>query len=176
MLKTVGFPSSRTGDQTIVDGDLVIGTAGKGIDFSANGGDVLTQYDQETWNPGYRAGAATFTYPTYRYGKYIRVGNVVHVFGRIATNSIAGGGAGDFVYLTGLPFVNASDSQVGVSLIYAGSFNSNTPCAGFLNLSSNEVLLHYRATSVSSAAVTTYADLLNGSDKNDIAFQFSYTV
>jgi hypothetical protein len=25
MLKTVGFPSTRTGDQTIVDGNLVIG-------------------------------------------------------------------------------------------------------------------------------------------------------
>jgi hypothetical protein len=36
MLKSVGFPSTRTGDQTIVDGNLVIGTAGKGIDFSAD--------------------------------------------------------------------------------------------------------------------------------------------
>ena len=36
MLKTVGNPSTRYGDQTIVDGNLVIGTAGKGIDFSAD--------------------------------------------------------------------------------------------------------------------------------------------
>lgn len=35
MLKTVGNPSTRFGDQTIVDGNLIIGTAGKGIDFSA---------------------------------------------------------------------------------------------------------------------------------------------
>lgn len=38
MLKTVGNPSTRYGDQTIVDGNLVIGTAGDGIDFSANQG------------------------------------------------------------------------------------------------------------------------------------------
>ena len=36
MLKTVGFPSTRTGNQTIIDGNLVIATAGKGIDFSAD--------------------------------------------------------------------------------------------------------------------------------------------
>lgn len=36
MLKTVGNPSTRFGDQTILDGNLVIGTAGKGIDFSAD--------------------------------------------------------------------------------------------------------------------------------------------
>jgi hypothetical protein len=31
MLKTVGNPSTRFGDQTIVNGNLVIGTAGKGV-------------------------------------------------------------------------------------------------------------------------------------------------
>ena len=36
MLKTVGNPSTRYGDQTIVDGNLVIATAGKGIDFSGS--------------------------------------------------------------------------------------------------------------------------------------------
>jgi hypothetical protein len=52
MLKTVGFPSTRTGDQTIVDGNLVIGTAGKGIDFSANTGapgmtsELLDDYEE----------------------------------------------------------------------------------------------------------------------------------
>lgn len=38
MLKTVGNPSTRYGDQTIVDGNLVVGTTGKGVDFSANSG------------------------------------------------------------------------------------------------------------------------------------------
>lgn len=55
MLKTVGFPSTRTGDQTIVDGNLVIGTAGKGIDFSATPGtgtsELLSDYEEGTWTP-----------------------------------------------------------------------------------------------------------------------------
>jgi hypothetical protein len=46
MLKAIVNSPVRNGDQTIIDGNLVIGTAGKGIDFSANGGDVLSQYDE----------------------------------------------------------------------------------------------------------------------------------
>ena len=34
MLKTVGNPSTRYGDQTIVDGNLVIGTAGAGVVYT----------------------------------------------------------------------------------------------------------------------------------------------
>lgn len=41
MLKTVGNPSTRYGNQTIINGNLVIGTAGNGIDFSATPGTGL---------------------------------------------------------------------------------------------------------------------------------------
>ncbi len=57
MLKTVGFPSTRTGDQTILDGNLVIGTAGKGINFSADPSapgmtsELLDDYEEGTWTP-----------------------------------------------------------------------------------------------------------------------------
>jgi hypothetical protein len=55
MLKTVGNPSTRFGDQTIVNGNLVIGTSGKGIDFSAIPGtgtsELLADYEEGTWTP-----------------------------------------------------------------------------------------------------------------------------
>ena len=61
MLKTVGFPSTRTGDQTIVNGNLVFGTAGKGIDFSATPGtgtsELLNDYEEGTWTPTDASGA-----------------------------------------------------------------------------------------------------------------------
>ena len=37
------------GNATLSTGNLVIGTSGKGIDFSAAGGTVLTQYEQSTY-------------------------------------------------------------------------------------------------------------------------------
>jgi hypothetical protein len=75
MLKTVGNPSTRSGDQTIVNGNLVIATAGKGIDFTANGGDVLSQYDEGTWTPGFVNG--TFTLSGFNRGHYTRIGRQV---------------------------------------------------------------------------------------------------
>ena len=75
MLKTVGNPSVRSGDQTILNGNLVIGTAGKGIDFTANGGDVLSQYDEGTWTPGFVNG--TFTLSGFNRGHYTRIGRQV---------------------------------------------------------------------------------------------------
>lgn len=56
MLKTVGNPSTRYGDQTIIDGNLVFGTAGKGIDFSANPSapgmtsELLDDYEEGTFD------------------------------------------------------------------------------------------------------------------------------
>jgi hypothetical protein len=61
MLKTVGFPSTRTGDQTIIDGNLVIGTSGKGIDFSATPGtgtsELFDDYEEGTFTPTDNSGA-----------------------------------------------------------------------------------------------------------------------
>jgi hypothetical protein len=61
MLKTVGFPSSRTGDQTIINGNLVIATSGKGIDFSATPGtgtsELFNDYEEGTWTPTDGSGA-----------------------------------------------------------------------------------------------------------------------
>jgi hypothetical protein len=66
MLKTVGFPSTRTGDQTIVDGNLVIGTAGKGIDFSADPAapgmtsELLDDYEEGTQQPSQQVNLCSF--------------------------------------------------------------------------------------------------------------------
>ncbi len=79
MLKTVGNPSTRYGDQTIVGGNLVLGTAGKGIDFSANGGNVLTQYDEGTWTATLTGTGGAPTTPVTVNGTYTQVGRQVTV-------------------------------------------------------------------------------------------------
>jgi hypothetical protein len=77
-------------------GNLVPATAGKGIDFSANGGDVLSQYDEGTWTP--TGNGVTFSSAS---GKYTRIGNLVTctftaAFPITADTSTA--------YISGLPF------------------------------------------------------------------------
>lgn len=113
MLKTVGFPSTRTGDQTIVNGNLVIGTAGKGVDFSIDPSapgmtsELLDDYEEGTWTPtGFNITFASAS------GKYTKVGNVVHCtfsagFPTTTNGSVA--------YITGLPFLANSEGGVGMS-------------------------------------------------------------
>lgn len=80
--------------------------AGKGINFSANGGDVLTQYDEGTWTPTDASGAGlTFASAT---GKYTRIGRQVTYFAWVTYPTTASGAA---AVIGGLPFVAASTND-----------------------------------------------------------------
>jgi hypothetical protein len=111
MLKTVGNPSTRFGDQTINNGDLIIGTAGDGIDFSANTpaagmtSQLLDWYEEGTWTPTL-GGNATYTA---RSGKYTRIGRVVYFSGDLTVNVL---GTGSLNAIDGLPFSAAGNNAV----------------------------------------------------------------
>ena len=107
MLKTVGFPSTRTGDQTIVAGNLVIGTAGNGIDFSATPGtgtsELLDDYEEGNWTPTLVSTGATFTY-SLQQGKYTKIGRQVFVTADIYMNVGASGTLTNTLAIQSLPF------------------------------------------------------------------------
>jgi hypothetical protein len=115
MLKTVGFPSTRTGDQTIVDGNLVIGTSGKGIDFSATPGtgtsELLNDYEEGTFTPTITASSGTFTTVSAS-GTYTKIGRQVTIQLRV-TITDAGTAAGAIKYT--LPFTSAANTFGGVA-------------------------------------------------------------
>ena len=141
MLKTVGFPSTRTGDQTIVDGNLVIGTAGKGIDFSADPSapgmtsELLDDYEEGTWTPAVTSGATGITYVA-QVGSYTKIGRVVNFSFNLvisaasaaAANFKVGGlpftaggfGSGSFAYDNGT-FVNSSTTNMPMIFVGSGS-------------------------------------------------------
>lgn len=105
MLKTVGNPASRTGDQTIVAGNLVIGTSGKGIDFSANPNpagmtsELLNDYEEGTWTPTDGSGAGlTFTLGDCTYTK---IGRQITVVGKVTYPNTANTAN---MSIAGLPF------------------------------------------------------------------------
>lgn len=113
MLKTVGFPSTRTGDQTIVAGNLVIGTAGKGIDFSADPNapgmtsELLSDYEEGTWTPAYTNWT---TNPTTNNATYTRVGRLVTVT-YVANDGVSVAGNSE---ISGLPFTSKSSNGASV--------------------------------------------------------------
>jgi hypothetical protein len=111
MLKTVGNPSTRFGDQTIVNGNLVIGTSGKGIDFSATPGtgtsELLSDYEEGTWTPNQGSGL-TVVGAFSSNGTYTKIGRQVTINGRVngATSIAAALGS---VICTNLPFATSGD-------------------------------------------------------------------
>jgi len=137
MLKTVGFPSIRTGDQTIVDGNLVIGTAGKGIDFSANPNpagmtsELLDDYEEGTWTPIVTSTSGTITTVGAVSGTYIKVGSQVTVFADISITTLGTGS--NALRVAGLPFapntsIMASYTPTGVNFgpaLSVGGFTTN---------------------------------------------------
>lgn len=115
MLKTVGNPSTRFGDQTITNGNLVIGTAGKGINFSATSqatgmiSELLDDYETGTWNPV--ANSLTFSGTLVLEGRYVKIGNLVFIsFTVKATTSTSS--TANSTNFTGLPFAVAAASSI----------------------------------------------------------------
>jgi hypothetical protein len=100
-------PITLPGDVTLSTGNLVIGTSGKGIDFSATPGtgtsELLDDYEEGTWTPG--VGNQTVVGAYSSSGTYTKVGRMVTVFGYAAGSTSIAGGAGSF--FTGLPFTPA---------------------------------------------------------------------
>jgi hypothetical protein len=93
-----------TGDMTFPNGDLIFGTAGKGVCLgvtSNTDANTLDDYEEGTWTPAYEGSSTAGTGVTGD-GQYTKIGNLVHVdFGFV--NVTTSGAAGD-LRITGLPF------------------------------------------------------------------------
>jgi hypothetical protein len=111
--------NSFTGDQTLSNGNLVVGTAGKGIDFSANpnaGGmtsELLTAYEEGTWTVNfYDAASGGNASSTTATGYYTRVGNRVTCNFGVGSISTAGMTPANSFYFS-LPFTSKATSGFG---------------------------------------------------------------
>ena len=108
-----------------VSDNIVIGTSGKGIDFSATSGtgtsELLDDYEEGTFTPDLTCatpGTLAVVYNTQR-GRYQLVGNVCHVWINIQTDSVTLGTASGAVRITGLPFtssLNGVESSMGAMM------------------------------------------------------------
>ena len=109
---------SFTGNQTLSTGNLIVGTAGNGIDFSADPAaagmtsELLDDYEEGTWAPVDQSGAGlTFTVI---YATYTKIGRAVSIQGAIQYPLTASALNASFA---GLPF-NAANS-IQLSVIYS---------------------------------------------------------
>jgi hypothetical protein len=154
-------PITLPGDVTLSTGNLVIGTSGKGIDFSATPGtgtsELFSDYEEGTWTP-----VLTFTTPgdlnpvyTYQTGVYRKIGSMVYVDFAIAitgANWVYSTSSGSAL-ITGLPYSAPNAQNQGAGDL--SSWEGITLAAGY-----TQVIVQNR-TNTSQLYIVA-----NGSTKN----------
>ena len=121
--KQLAFAVIGDGNVKIQDGDLVIGTAGHGIDFSAqtatsetgasNDDELFNHYEEGDWTPTpvitYQGGTGALSAIQDQYGRYVRSGRYVQVwfYVKFTAANITNCNVG----LNGLPFTISNDAQ-----------------------------------------------------------------
>ena len=140
-------------DVTVSSGNVIVGTAGKGIDFSAQSGpatgmtsELLDRYEEGTWAPVMTDGTNPVTMNSGTLvGTYTRVGNqVTATTGYIEATSLAS--ASGALLITGLPFAASSDnrSYAAVTVGWAANLaiTSGTAMSGELRKTESKIRLH----------------------------------
>jgi hypothetical protein len=163
-------PITLPGDVTLSTGNLIIGTSGKGIDFSATPGtgtsELLADYEEGTWTPSV---GGTATYIT-QSGKYVKVGNEVSINGRLKINNL---GTGSAFLITGLPFTSSNDA-IGSSVhlgIWAGLATVPVYVSGYVY--PNFAGFELQGTITGTATLSALSVLTNSSE---IYFSGTYFV
>lgn len=107
---TAGRAISAT-QLTLTTENLIIGTSGKGIDFSATSGtgtsELLNDYEEGTWTPNL-AGTEVLTNVA---GVYTKIGRQVTVSFKYTVTTL---GTGSSTTISGLPFTSSSLAHGGV--------------------------------------------------------------
>jgi len=156
--------TASTGDITSTAGNFVVGTSGKGVDFSATPGtgtsELLADYEEGTWTPSLGGSTTYFS----QSGSYTKVGRLVFVRGVLVINAI---GSGSTAQISGLPFANASGAVCAISV--GSFFASATAVSSFFAAVSNGGSV----INVGSLVVAGTTEGVNPIFANNSQFQFS---
>jgi hypothetical protein len=133
------------GDVTVNVGNLVIGTSGKGIDFSATPGtgtsELFADYEEGTWTPtvGNQTVVGTFS----SNGTYTKIGRQVFFRGQVIGSTSIAGTSGSFI--GGLPFTSTSSgtgsgtiaNQTAGAIVFIGPSDTNVYVIGGYSATGN---------------------------------------
>ena len=113
----IATPITFAGDVTLSTGNLIIGTSGKGIDFSITShpagmtSELLSDYEEGTWTAAFVCGTSgTITISnSYKTGTYIKVGKQVTVTGFFNVDSVSSPVGS--LSISGLPYAIVNSTQ-----------------------------------------------------------------
>ena len=169
---------SFTGDQTLSTGNIIQGTAAKGINFTANTpaagmtSQLMNWYEEGTWTPTYGGSVSnpTVTYNS-QSGKYVRVGKLVFVECFLSTDAVSGGSGN--ILIRGLPFAG-SGTGAGGSVNYALDFTTAAPDTGFVPDTASFIYLTYEVSATQRSEVPIANLTTGGNNKNYLYFSGTY--
>jgi hypothetical protein len=162
----------------VTTGNLVIGTSGKGIDFSVTPNpsgmtsELFADYEEGTWTPGFSFGGGTtgITYSV-QAGYYTKVGNIVTVTGQVEVSN-KGSSTGNAL-ITGLPYTVANNQA---ALSAGGIRFANITYVGMATIMANQntttVALEQTDTSGNRSSLTN----TNFSNFSYYIFSLTYRV
>jgi hypothetical protein len=139
--------AENVGDLNVSAGNVVIGTSGKGIDFSATPStgtsELLADYEEGTWTP---VVTGTSTAGTYEIGvngsTYTKIGRTVTLQGFIQFAAVVTGGGTGSLQITGLPFTKTANSYPTGSVYLAlGTYTGIDPIVVFGSFSTSSQLI-----------------------------------
>jgi len=170
-----------SGNVTINNGNLVIGTSGKGIDFSANANasgmtsELLDDYEEGTWTPVLSSTGATITQTNY--GHYTKIGDLVTAYCYCAVTALSGT-TSNSARLTGLPFSTISSTNSFASgtvgqWYYTGWRANAKMLTTYLDVSGNQAQLAWVFDSTAEGYVTA-AELKPTGTTSGIMFSYTY--
>jgi len=148
----------------ITDGDLVIGTSGHGIDFSATShasgmsSETLDSYEEGSWTPINKSGQSVGGVAhngAFSIGgsgaKYTRIGNTVHI--SIDTFTMANTGGNYAFVMGGLPFTN-----IGINRGLGDLVTTNTNAHKGLIVKNTTLIYLYAENSVGQSTNAQVSD------------------
>jgi hypothetical protein len=131
------FDADSNGDLILQTGNLVMGTSGKGIDFSANthsavtgvsmSSELLDYYEEGTWTPTIIGSGGNPSITTsVAAGKYSRVGNLVFVQWNMIITNVSSQGSGN-AQVGGLPYAAVCNTYQGhIGIMYNDVWDTET--------------------------------------------------
>ena len=162
---------ANNGDVKVHTGNLVIGTSGKGIDFSAtaNGSgsgstnELLDDYETGTWSGSINSGSANIGGEWYvKIGKYVHGGGNITAIGDTSSNNV--------IQVNGLPFTN-SGGYSGRGVVTAAKntqFDKNVDSF----VSGTSILFMVSSLSTGSGDYLRHSSVVQSS--GSITFSFNY--
>ena len=176
------------GNVKIVDGDLVIGTSGHGIDFSATGdasgsgnsmsNELLDDYEEGTWTPKLYANGSDsgVTYGS-NHGVYTKIGNLLHLRGQMTLSDKGNGNSGDGVAIGNFPYTIAN-IVTGTSMDGSGVMNywhNLNSSFGWLSFWVQESTTYAYIKGVAGDLTTANNSVNVGNLNDNSEFRFAFT-